>query len=116
MQLVGGAARIPLVRAQLQQAVGSLPVLTHLNGDDSVALGCIYFGSGSKFARNKLQNVWDVPSYPIYTTLYRSEAGHAYFPSMAQRGSSSLSLARRFHLQQRRPGAELCDFLGEIWI
>ena len=53
--------------------LGSFPVLTNLNGDESAALGCIYYGAGSKFARNKLEQVWDIPTYPIYATVYRSE-------------------------------------------
>ena len=48
-------------------------MLTNLNGDESAALGCIYYGAGSKFARNKLEQVWDIPPYPIYATVYRSE-------------------------------------------
>lgn len=70
---MGGSARIPAIKSALQQMLGSFPVLANLNGDESAALGCIYYGSGSKFARNKLEQVWDIPTFPLYATLYRSE-------------------------------------------
>lgn len=70
---MGGSARIPAIKNALQQMLGSFPVLANLNGDESAALGCIYYGSGSKFARNKLEQVWDIPTFPFYATLYRSE-------------------------------------------
>ena len=70
---MGGSARIPAIKSALQQMLGSFSVLANLNGDESAALGCIYYGSGSKFARNKLEQVWDIPTFPLYATLYRSE-------------------------------------------
>lgn len=47
---MGGSSRIPLFQTILQQAVGKLSVNTNLNTDDSAALGCVYYGSGSKYS------------------------------------------------------------------
>ena len=60
-----------MIKSLLAERMSPLSIKTNLNGDESIALGCIYFASGSKFARNKLENVYDLPFDTTYASFYR---------------------------------------------
>lgn len=68
--MIGGSSRVPLIKSSLAERVYPLPIKTNLNGDESVALGCVYYASGTKFARNKLESVYDLPSHASYASFY----------------------------------------------
>jgi hypothetical protein len=68
---MGGSTRVPLFRQILAQSVGVLPVNTNLNTDDSAALGCVYYASGAKFSKNRLDSVYDVPYHPLFVSFSR---------------------------------------------
>lgn len=71
MQIVGGSSRIPMVKEALAKHIHPVPIKANLNGDESAALGCVFYTTGSKFARNKLEKVYDLPYFTTYTSFYR---------------------------------------------
>lgn len=93
----------------LQEIVGSIPVLLNLNGDDSAALGCVYYASGPKFTRTKLEKVWDIPYYPIYTTFYRPRSPYDSVGGSSE-GRESHCFATRLHNKQPRENGSIAGF------
>lgn len=60
------------------------PIKANLNGDESAALGCVYYSSGSKYARNKLEHVYDLPYYTTYAMFYRPSIEAAEYIQMRE--------------------------------
>ena len=57
-----------------------------MNGDESAALGCVYYITGSKFAKNKLEAVYDIPYATTYTSFYRPSIEASEYMQMKDEG------------------------------
>ena len=68
---MGGSSRLPRFQSELEKVVaGRVPIYTHFNTDDSVALGCVYYWN-TKYAKNRIENVYEIPTNIVMTTIYR---------------------------------------------